>query len=556
MKRQDSLHIGLTQINPTVGDFTANQRKIMDYIAKAENSGLDLVIFPELSVSGYPVWDLANKIPFVEAGLSALKEICKTTKSKHVTVMVGFIDYGKNKKGKNRNALAVIQNGKILCVQHKTLLPNYDVFLEEIFFEPAESHQVFSLGGVKVGTTICEDIWDDQYSIKPLRILKRKGAEIVINISASPYHGRVPWVRDALVRKRAKENHVWLIYVNQVGGQDDLVFDGRSLVADPTGKIVSRADAFEETLHEVTLPLRGKRVSDIPLGEPDIVREMYHALVLGVQDYVRKNRFRKVVVGLSGGIDSALVATLACDAIGSQSVIGVTMPSMYSSVGSYGDSEVLAKNLGIEFRKQPIAEAYKRFLDQVSLRKKTQGKDVPEISLANENLQARLRALELMYISNDENCLLLSTGNKSELAMGYCTLYGDMCGGLAVLGDVYKTDVYRISRYRNEISQVIPEPILTKAPSAELRPNQKDQDSLPPYEVLDEILELYIEKNLGEKEIVRLLVPKGVSEQVILDTIKRVDHNEYKRRQTPPLIRVTEKAWFGRRMPITNAFRR
>ncbi len=551
MNKAHELRVGLAQINPTVGDFEANKRKILNYVSQAEQAGLDLIVFPEMSVSGYPVWDLANKQLFVEEGIKTVKEIARDTESKSITIIVGFIDFGSKKSNKNRNALAVIQRGKIAFVQHKTLLPTYDVFLEGIFFEPADSHRILSLKGQKIGTTICEDIWDDQYGIKPMQILRKKGARIIINISASPYHKKVAWVRDALVRKRAKENKAWLVYVNQVGGQDDLVFDGRSFVADPQGKIISRAPAFQETLHEVVIPGDSKKSSDVPLGNPDTVKEMYDALVLGVRDYIQKNRFKKVVIGLSGGIDSALVAVLAADAIGPESVVGVTMPSDYSSSGSYEDSEELTKNLGIEFRKQPIKQAYKNFLDAVKERKKT----FAAITLANENLQARLRALELMYISNDEGCLLLSTGNKSELAMGYCTLYGDMCGGLAVLGDVYKTDVFKLCRYRNQISPVIPEAILTKAPSAELRPNQKDEDSLPPYDILDQILECYIEQNLSEKEIVRLLSPKGISKEIIFDTIRKVDHNEYKRRQTPPLIRVSEKAWFGRRMPITNRFR-
>ncbi len=556
MNPKKKIKVGLAQINPSVGDFKANEKKIVGFIAEAEKKKLDLVVFPELSVSGYPVWDLANKKSFVDAGWEVIKNICHATASFQIASIVGFIDYGVKKNGKNRNALAVIRGGKVVLIQNKTLLPNYDVFLEQIFFEPADSYHLFSMNGVKIGASICEDIWDDQYQKKPARLLKKKGAEILINISASPYHQHAPAIREGIVRKRAKENKFWLVYVNQMGGQDDLIFDGRSLVADPNGNIVYRANSFEESLSSVDISIGEKPTRHIPLPKIDVVADMYRALVLGIRDYVQKNRFEKVVIGLSGGIDSALVATLASDALGPKSVVGVTMPSKYSSAGSYEDSELLAKNLGIEFRKQAIKDSYDHFLEQVAERKTKANKPFPEISLANENLQARLRALQLMYISNDENCLLLSTGNKSELAMGYCTLYGDMCGGLAVLGDVYKTDVYRISQYRNHISPVIPKATLEKAPSAELRPNQKDADSLPPYEKLDQILELYIEKNITEKEIIQRLSKKGISEDVVLDTIRKVDHNEYKRRQTPPLIRVTEKAWFGRRMPITNRFRK
>lgn len=555
MSTTKKLKVAIAQIDPAVGDFGSNQKKIVDYIKAADYAQAHLVIFPELAISGYPVWDLANKKAFVDAGIKSLQSIVKKTKDCKIVSVIGFIDRNQNPKEKNHNALAVIRNGKILFVQHKTLLPTYDVFLEGIFFEPATTHKTLMLNGIQIGTTICEDIWDEQYPVKPTKLLKKKGVQLVINISASPYHRKAPQMRDRVVRKRAKENKVWMVYVNQVGGQDDLVFDGRSFVADPQGNVTHRSKAFEEILDFVEIPFGVKNSKHIEIPKTDPAAETYDALVLGLRDYVQKNGFKKVVIGLSGGIDSALVATLARDALGPQSVIGVTMPSRYSSEGSYKDSEILAQNLGIEMRTQPIREAYESFMGRVSERKRKNNYKISEISLANENLQARLRALELMYISNDEGCLLLSTGNKSELAMGYCTLYGDMCGGLAVLGDVYKTKVYQVCKYRNQISHVIPDAILDKAPSAELRPNQKDQDSLPPYEVLDEILELYIENNLSENEIVSKLSRKGISKEVVMDVVCKVDFNEYKRRQTPPLIRVTEKAWFGRRMPITNRFR-
>lgn len=518
--------------------------------------GLDLVVFPEMSLCGYPVWDLANKRAFVEMGMRALRAIAKTTKQMHVTSVVGMVDYGAKPNGKNRNALAVIRSGKVLCMQHKTLLPNYDVFLEEIFFEPADQHHTFKVNQIKVGASICEDIWDDAYRVKPLQVLKKKGVQLALNASASPYHRRAAHIRDALIRRKAKQNHVWLIYVNQVGGQDDLVFDGRSMVSDPQGRIVARVEPFIECLVPVEIAVGEKRSFDLPLPKINETKEMYQALVLGIHDYVEKNGFQKVVVGLSGGIDSALVATLAADAIGPERVLGVTMPSKFSSVGSYRDSEALAKRLGIEFRTLAIKDSYRHFLQKMEKENPRSQDQKRKMSLAKENLQARLRALQLMYISNDENRLLLSTGNKSEMAMGYCTLYGDMCGGLAVLGDVYKTDVYRICDYRNSISPVIPEAILKKAPSAELKPNQKDQDTLPPYEQLDAVLKLYIEENMYERDIIKRLAKQRVSRKEIVDIIKKVDNNEYKRRQTPPIIRVTSKAWFGRRMPITNRFRK
>lgn len=546
------MRVALAQINPTVGDFAGNQRKILEFIEKAKLQNANLIVFPEMAICGYPVWDLANKESFVQACANSLKEIAGATKNDAIAIAVGLIDFGSKKKSRNRNALALVHKGSIHFIQHKTLLPTYDVFLEQIFFEPADQYFTFQLNGFTIGATICEDIWDDQYAAKPCRILKERGVDFLINISASPYHYHAPMLRDEVAKRRVDEHKFWLIYTNQVGGQDDLVFDGRSFIMAPNGRVVARATAFKEDLL-VTDISNSEKTASVDL-EIDPVRDMYDALVLGVRDYVRKNGFKKVVLGLSGGIDSALVATLAADALGPSAVVGVTMPSIYSSIGSYADSEMLAKNLGIEFRKQAISDLYQKFLEQVGRRKIERNESVKPITLANENLQARLRGLELMYISNDENCLLLSTGNKSELAMGYCTLYGDMCGGLAVLGDVYKTDVYKLCNHRNTISEVIPRAIIDKAPSAELRPNQKDQDSLPPYEELDAILHRYIECNMSESEISKALAATGIKSDLVSDIIRRVEHNEYKRRQTPPLIRVTEKAWFGRRMPITNRF--
>lgn len=554
MKINQNIRIGIGQINPTVGDFDGNREKIIAQIKKANAEGVDLLVFPELSVCGYPVWDLANKKQFIDAGKDSLKKITQATKGMRLHAVVGFIDDGSAKSGKSRNALAVISNGKIIQTHDKVLLPTYDVFLEQIYFESGESYHLFKLKNMKAGTSICEDLWDDLYPLKPTRQIKRKGADLLINISASPFHRNVARIRHDLIARKAKKNKLWIIYANQVGSQDDLVFDGRSLIANPKGEIVFQAPAFQEGLFIAEIGPESKKQAK---SDPNQVDDMYRALVLGIRDYMRKNRFAKAVIGMSGGIDSALVATLACDAIGASNVLGVTMPGEYSSTGSYEDSEKLAKNLGFEIRKQPITPMYKNFIETAIEQKNKRGISAVEkdkITLAMENLQARLRALQLMYISNDENRLLLSTGNKSELAMGYCTLYGDMCGGLCVLGDVYKTDVYKIARYRNSVSRVIPDAILDKAPSAELRPNQKDQDSLPPYEALDKILEFYIEKNLSKTQIAQKLKAEKVSLEFIADILQKVNRNEYKRRQTPPLIRVTEKAWFGRRMPITNQF--
>jgi len=542
-------------MNPTVGDYPGNAAKILAWIVEAEKRNSDLIVFPEGALCGYPVWDLANKRAFVGAGLKELKRIVAATRGKRIAVVLGFIEPHRDRVSGGTpnayNALAWIEKGKIRTVYHKQLLPTYDVFLEEIFFRPGSDAKVVLFKGYKIGLTICEDIWDKHYEVKPLARLAKKKVDLVLNISASPYYRDVAMSRERLLKSHVRRYGFPILYVNQVGGQDDLIFDGRSMFVDAKGRIIFQAPAFEEGLFFMSEPFQPRKLKfqATSLKSVQDVSEIYQALVLGVRDYFRKNGFKKAVIGLSGGIDSALVATIAVDALGKDAVKGVTMPGPYSSEGSWKDAESLAKNLGIAFDVRPIKEMYKTFLKSAVPGPWTLDHGP---SLAMENLQARLRGLELMYLSNDEGRLVLTTGNKSELAMGYCTLYGDMAGGLAVIGDVYKTDVYRLARYRNSIRHVIPEDSLTKAPSAELRPNQKDQDSLPPYEVLDEILCFYIEKNLGRDEILRKM--KRISAAVITDAVRKVDHNEYKRRQTPPILRVTEKAWFGRRMPITNKF--
>jgi len=551
-------------MNPTVGDCPGNAAKMLRWIREASAQGADLVVFPECALCGYPVWDLANKKSFIEAGLRELKKIAAATRGLKTAVVLGFINAGPAcgvrcaTKRKSRdfalhtsfsfNAAAWLEAGKVRAIYHKRLLPTCDVFLEQIFFRAGNKPCVMPFRGHRIGLTICEDIRDAAYDVKPLAELKRKGADLVINISASPYFEGVGAKREALVRAHVRRYQVPMIYVNQVGGQDDLLFDGRSFCCDSRGRVTFQAPAFEERLLLAGEPIQPTRL--------DSVGEMYQALVLGVRDYFRKNGFGKALIGLSGGIDSALVATIAVDALGKDAVKGVTLPGPYSSEGSWKDAEILARNLGIEFETRSIEPMYEVFLKGIrdSFHGARQGKDFKRVhSLAMENLQARLRGLELMYLSNSGGRLLLAAGNKSELAVGYCTLYGDMAGGLAVIGDVYKTDVYRLARHRNSIRAVIPEATLTKAPSAELRPNQRDRDSLPPYDVLDAILRAYIEKNLGCDEIVRKMKGK-VSPAVIRDTVRKVDRSEHKRRQAPPVLRVSEKAWFGRRMPITNRF--
>ncbi|MBI4430918.1 MAG: NAD+ synthase [Candidatus Omnitrophica bacterium] len=538
------LNIAIAQVNPTVGDFEGNLQRIYSRVREAHKKRADIVIFSEMSICGYPVWDLANKPRFVAAGLRALKKLQKMTARLRPLVIVGFIDRQAGEK-KSFNALAAIYRGGIVHKQYKTLLPTYDVFLEQIFFQPGGKSRLFEFKGWKIGTSICEDLWDDDYEEKPTQKLSELGAEFIVNISASPFHQNVGPVREALVTRQSRKCGVPIVYVNQTGAQDDLIFDGRSLVATPDGRIRFRAPAFEEGLFMFKLGAVHPR----PRGNPERVRLVYAALKLGIRDYCRKNGFTHVVLGLSGGIDSGLTAALAADALGAENVLGVTMPGPYSSEGSIQDSRELAEKLGIEFREIPITGMY----DEARRQRygETKGR---EITLADENFQARLRGLELMYISNSEGRLLLSTGNKSELAVGYCTLYGDMCGGLCVLGDVFKTEVYKLARFRNGISPVIPAATLRKPPSAELRPNQTDQDSLPPYDQLDKILRDYVEENLSRAEI-EARYRSRISPSVIFRVLNLVDHNEYKRRQAAPTLRISTKAWFGRRMPITNRFR-
>lgn len=537
------LRLAIAQINPTVGDIEGNFQLIYGRCLEAHRRKVNLVIFSELALTGYPVWDLANKPRFVTLGKTMLKRLMTKTARLKPAVILGFID-GKTGQKKSYNALAVIHKGHLIHRQYKTLLPTYDVFLEQIYFMPGDEFRTFRFKGWNIGTSICEDLWDEDYTAKPTARLSALGAEVVINISASPFHRDVGRIRDALVRRQARRNKVSIVYVNQVGAQDELIFDGRSMMASARGVITFRAPAFKEGLFVCDLPST-KRSAPVAVTSEALV---YEALKLGVRDYCRKNSFNNVVIGLSGGIDSALTAVIAADALGPEHVLGVTMPGPFSSEGSVEDSRTLAENIGISLRRIPIVPLYELARSE----RDVSGRD--SITLADENFQARLRSLELMYISNSENRLLLSTGNKSELAVGYCTLYGDMCGGLCVLGDVYKTDVYRLARYRNRISPVIPRATLEKPPSAELRPDQTDQDSLPPYDLLDDILRLYIEENLSRTDIEKR-VRGRTTRATVHHVLDLVDHNEYKRRQAAPTLRISHKAWFGRRMPITNRYR-
>ncbi len=575
-----SLRIALAQINPTVGDLDGNVAKILDYLRMAEQHDADLVAFPELAVTGYPPEDLVLKAQFIDDNLRALKNIQENVSS--VAAIVGFVDKGESLF----NAAAVIYRGKRVDVYHKVLLPNYGVFDEYRYFRAGSRHPIYRIGPAWIGVNICEDIWHPD---GPARIQSAAGAQIIVNINASPYHIGKGKLREKMLSERAIENRVFLAYLNTVGGQDELVFDGQSLILDPEGTIRNRGSKFAEDLiiadiiidaseHRLrpvgrirtpsgAITGRTERIviterkavrkvrkllptgSAPHAGADDVMEEVYSALLLGTADYVRKNGFRAVVIGLSGGIDSSLVTTVAVDALGAANVNGLFMPSPYTSPESREDAYSLASNLGIQVREVPIDTIMERYF---TVLKKDFSGIPPDVT--EENLQARIRGNILMAFSNKFGWLVLTTGNKSEMSVGYATLYGDMAGGFAVIKDVPKTMVYEICRWKNTQAgrAVIPERVLSKEPSAELKPGQKDTDSLPPYAILDMILKAYIEEDRTFEEIVSL----GYSSEEIRRVIKMVDASEYKRRQSPPGIKITQKA-FGRdrRFPITNRYR-
>ncbi|MDD5465834.1 MAG: NAD+ synthase [Candidatus Omnitrophica bacterium] len=559
--KDKSLRLAIAQVNSTVGDLRGNAAKISRYIEKAKDCGADIVCFPELALCGYPPEDLLLKPKFISDNLKALKKLARAIKG-NITAIVGFAD-GRGKVA--YNAAAVIYNRKIKGVYRKVLLPNYGVFDEKRYFEPGDKPLVFKFGDFIFGVNICEDIW---YPSGPTKSQAEAGAKLILNINASPYYAAKFKQRQAVIAGQAKSNRVFVVYANLVGGQDELVFDGQSMIVDNKGKTLARARAFAEDLLIQDLDIPASKVSPsrkiirisnilqpakkkiVTQEEPEILRpveEIYRALVLGLRDYVLKNGFGKVIIGLSGGIDSSLVAALAVDALGKENVTGVFMPSRYSSSHSHEDAIMLARNLGIKFITISIEQIFKFYLLALEPHFKGLGRDSAE-----ENLQARIRGNILMAFSNKFGWLVLATGNKSEMSTGYATLYGDMAGGLAVIKDVPKTLVYKLSRHRNSICQVIPERVFTKAPTAELKPNQKDQDTLPPYEILDAILKAYVEE---DKDLAKI-VSSGFNKETVNKTISMVDKNEYKRRQSPPGIKITPKA-FGRdrRMPITNKYR-
>lgn len=572
-----TLRVALAQLNTTVGDLAGNSERILEYAARGAEAGADLIAFPELAITGYPPEDLLIRSAFIEAAGAALEDLARRA-SDLPPLIVGCIEFDRQLY----NSAAIVHRGRVAGMYRKHFLPNYGVFDEYRYFQPGEAAPIFVIGGVEVGVTVCEDLW---FPDGPMRAEALAGARVVVNINASPFHGGKPQSRERMVATRAADNTVAVAWVNQVGGQDELVFDGYSFVVDHTGAVIARAPQFEEALticsvditaagaarlrdtrqraaaYEATdeverlgafLTARPGYEADPPSGALapplDAEAEVYGALVLGTRDYVRKNGFKHVVLGLSGGVDSALVACIAVDALGPDAVTCVTMPSRYTSAGTFTDAGEIARRLGVKLLELPIADVMAAY--EAQLAEPFAG---TEPDLTEENLQARIRGNDLMALSNKFGHLVLTTGNKSEMSVGYSTLYGDSAGGFAVIKDVPKTLVYRLAEWRTaQPDAPIPETVITRPPSAELRPDQTDQDSLPPYEILDPILEGYVEQDLGREQ----LIARGFDADVVDRIIRLVDLAEYKRRQQPPGIKVTSKA-FGRdrRMPITNGYR-
>ncbi len=540
------LRIALAQINPTVGDLKGNTRKVLEYARRARSMNTDLVVFPELALCGYPPEDLLYKEHFVEENIKNLRSLVRQIQG--IAAVVGFVD--RDKEGKIYNAAAFIDNGRLRGVYRKEQLPNYGVFDERRYFEPGKGNGCFAWKGIRLGVNICEDIWTDP---GPWQRQARSGAKFLINISSSPYDMGKLAQRIRLLKKRAQQTGAHICYTNLVGGQDELVFDGGSFIVDPKGRVIVSGNQFEEDLIVTDLdigknarPGRERLPAHRAVSHSRLER-VYKALVLGTRDYMRKNNFQDVLLGLSGGIDSSLVATIAADAIGAGNVTGVSMPSRFNSSGTKTDAQRLARNLGIKFLEIPIEAVFKKYLKE--LKKVLKG----PFGLAEENLQARIRGDILMTLSNKYGSLVLTTGNKSEVGVGYCTLYGDMSGGFAVIKDVPKTLVYELARWRNEQQKrgFIPLSVLRRAPSAELRPHQKDQDTLPSYDILDQMLKEYVEEHRS-----LAYMSRRHNREAVKRVIAMVDRNEYKRRQAPPGIKITPRA-FGKdwRLPITNKYR-
>lgn len=545
------MRIGLLQLNATIGAYNLNRSRLEEAYREAVERGAELVLAPELFLCGYPPRDLLLRADFIQRGLDCLNKLAESVGD--VPLITGYVDLNPSRPGRAlRNAAAVLQRGKVTHRVMKSLLPTYDVFDEDRYFEPAEKITPVEINGRKIAVTICEDIWNDadfwperRYRCDPVHDLVQAGAELIVNISASPWERGKEARRLAMLRQVARDEKVPLVQVNVAGANDELIFDGHSVALNAKGDVLALGASFTEDVLVVDLDAAPASPHiELPANPEE---QLFHALVLGVRDYVRKCNFKSVVLGLSGGIDSALVAVIAAEAIGAENVWGVSLPSRYSSEGSLTDALHLAQKLRIRYDVLPIAEP-------VAEVEKTLG-DVfagrtPD--LTEENIQSRMRGLLLMALSNKFGPLVLTTGNKSELAVGYCTLYGDMCGALAVIADVLKTEIYALARWINRNEEIIPWNTIEKAPSAELRPNQTDQDSLPPYEILDRILRAYVVDEADPK----MLVSEGISPEIVRDVLNKITFSEYKRRQAAPGLKVSPRAFgMGRRVPIAQRFR-
>ena len=554
------MKLALAQIDPTIGDFRGNIKKIVDTTLIAGERGADLVIFPELAICGYFPADLLEKQSFLARTQEALQQVAEEATARHnVAILCGCVTAAPEASGKRvMNSAALLRQGRIEFVQSKMLLPYYDVFDEQRYFAPAISQTVFELAGERLGITICEDAWNDKdfwpqrlYPVDPVEKLMQQRASILLNISASPFSRGKRQIRKNMLAAIAQRHRVPVVMVNQVGGNDSLIFDGSSLAIDANGNCIAQAKSFQEDL--VTVDLSNMTAPVAPsaslLNEECEDAAIYQALVLGTRDYVRKCGFSKAIVGLSGGIDSALVAAIAVEALGSENVLGVGMPSEYSSQGSIDDARQLGRNLGIECEVLPIRDIFQAHLRALQPMLRKYPADITE-----ENLQSRIRGTLLMALSNKLSALVLTTGNKSEMSTGYCTLYGDMVGALAVIADVYKTGVYRLAAYANREREIIPKNTISKPPSAELRPGQQDTDSLPPYEILDPILEAYVEHYATAEMIVKASEKSAagpVDLELVRSVLRMVERSEYKRQQAAPVLKVTQKSFgSGRRFPV------
>jgi NAD+ synthetase len=543
------MKVGILQLNATVGDFSGNRERLLEAYARACSQGAELVVAPEMFVCGYPPRDLLLRPDFVQHGIHTLEKIAAGVGA--VPLCVGYVDFNHDRPGKPLfNTAAFLHNGVVAHKRHKTLLPAYDVFEEDRYFEPARDQSPIEFNGWKIALTVCEDIWNDQdfwpdrlYRRDPVCDLVAQGANLILNLSASPWQRGKESQRLDMLRKVAADEKTPLVYVNLVGGNDELIFDGHSLALNSDGNPVFSGRGFEEEIAVVDIAAK----SSVQVSYSSLEEQTLRALTLGLRDYVHKCGFHSVVLGLSGGIDSALVAVLAARALGSQNVLGVSMPSRYSSPGSITDAQAVAKNLGIRYDVIPIDTSVHAL--EGALQRSFSGK-TPDIT--EENIQSRLRGLLLMALSNKFSHLVLTTGNKSELAVGYCTLYGDMCGALAVIEDLFKTEIYQLAHWINKDTEVIPTGTIVKPPSAELRPNQTDQDTLPPYEILDAILRAYLleEKSFGE------ILKMGFAPETVREIIHKINSSEYKRRQAAPGLKVSARAFgMGRRIPVAQKYR-